>query len=170
MNRDPGLVNHCVYFQLQIPCHKSWCVSSGVLLVFSALKQPQRRAAGRDPAGSPVSAAAQANVASRRYCCRAELFRDVLRGCGNATRSPLRSAAGKDGHGQKKRRSGAALDRGMRRNAFQVTRVKIHFLIVTSFHVLRVLYSTANPLLRGTVQYGGKGGAQPTTNLPVTPR
>lgn len=32
-------------------------------------------------------------------------------------------------------------------NAFQVTWVKIHFLIVRYFHILQVLHSTARPYL-----------------------
>lgn len=37
VSRAPEPANHCVCFQLQIPCHKSWCVSSGCCL-FSVLQ------------------------------------------------------------------------------------------------------------------------------------
>lgn len=53
-------------------------------------------------------------------------------------------------------------------NAFQVTWVKIHFLIVMSFHILQVLYSTAKAILVALYSTEGKGTAQPTVNLLVT--
>lgn len=46
-------------------------------------------------------------------------------------------------------------------NAFQVTWVKIHFLIVASFHTLQVLYSPAKAVPVALYSAEGKGTARP---------